>query len=96
MVCPKHFLIPSLVSRHVSRPAQYIQHFVLFFIFLYFSFFQQLRLKVDHVQNTLRRFFTIEVTVLRIQNLVHIAQATTVLTSVASLQRVVLDLVKLT
>ena len=28
--CPKHFLIPSLVSRHISRPAQYTQHFVLF------------------------------------------------------------------
>ena len=25
------FLIPSLVSRHVSRPAQYTQHFVLLF-----------------------------------------------------------------
>ena len=43
------FVIPSLVSRHVSRPAT--QHFVLFFTFLYFSFFHRLRLKVDHVQN---------------------------------------------
>ena len=31
IVCPKHFLIPSRVSRHVSRPAQYTQHFVSFF-----------------------------------------------------------------
>ena len=56
IVCPKQFLIPSLVSRHVSRAAQYTQHFVLFVTFLYFSFVHWLRLKVDHVQNTLRRF----------------------------------------
>ena len=52
---PETFLIPSLVSRHVSRPAQYTQHFVLFFTLLYYSF-HWLRLKVDHVQNALRRF----------------------------------------
>ena len=33
-MCPKHFLILSLVPHHVSRPAQYTQHFVLFFRFL--------------------------------------------------------------
>ena len=26
IVCPKHFLVPSLVPRHVSRPALYTQH----------------------------------------------------------------------
>ena len=55
IVYPKHFLIPSLVSRHVSRPAKYTKHFVFFFTFLYFSFFHRLRPKVDHVQTTLSR-----------------------------------------
>ena len=53
---PKTFLIPSLVSRHVSRPAQYTQHLVLSFTCLHFSFVHRLRLKFDHVQNTLCRF----------------------------------------
>ena len=48
--CAFHkIFIPSLVSRHVSRLAQHTQHFDI-------SFVHQLRLKVDHVQNTLRRF----------------------------------------
>ena len=55
--CAFHRLvIPCLVSRQVSRPAQCTQHFVLYFTVLYFSFVHRLRLKVDHVQNTLRRF----------------------------------------
>ena len=37
IVCPKHFLIPSLASRHVARPAQYTQHFVIFFTFTLLS-----------------------------------------------------------
>ena len=39
---PKHFLNPSLVSRHVSRPAHHTQHFVLYFTVLYFSFAHRL------------------------------------------------------
>ena len=48
--CAFHIIfIPSLVLRHVSRLAQHTQHFD-------FSFVHRLRLNVDHVQNTLRRF----------------------------------------
>ena len=52
---PKKIVIPSLVSRHVSRPAQHTQHFDLIFTVLCFSFVHRLRPKVDHVRNTLRR-----------------------------------------
>ena len=42
--CAFHnIFIPSLVPRHISRLAQYTQHFDLIF-------------NVDHVRNTLRRF----------------------------------------
>ena len=56
IVCPKHFLIPSVVSHHVSRSAQYTEHYVIFFTFLHFSIFLWLRLRVCHVLSTLRRF----------------------------------------
>ena len=46
-------VIPSLVPHHVSRPAQYTQHFDLIFTV---SSAHRLRLKVDHVGNALRRF----------------------------------------
>ena len=49
-------VILSLVPRHVSRPAQYTQYIDLILTVLHFSFAHQLRLKVDHVPNTLRRF----------------------------------------
>ena len=55
--CAFHkIVIPSLVPRHVTRPAQYPQQFVLSFTCLYFFFAHRLRLKVEHVGNTLRRF----------------------------------------
>ena len=55
--CAFHrIVIPSLVPRHVSRPAQCTQHSDIIFTVLYFSFAHRLRLKVDHVRSTLRRF----------------------------------------
>ena len=55
--CAFHtIVIPSLVPRHVSRPALYTKHCDLILTVLHFSFAHRPRLKVDHVRNTLSRF----------------------------------------
>ena len=67
--------VPSLVPRHVSRPAQYTQHFDLIFGVLYLFFSHRLRLKVDH-EYTAPIHEASEVTVLRIQNLARVPNRT--------------------
>ena len=92
--CAFHkIVITSLVPRHVSR--QYTQHFDLILTVLHFSFAHRLRLKVDHVRKTLRRFTRPKRWLfLRIQNLARAVSPAGLSTTRSSLSKRLSTLLK--